>query len=719
MMQKELHSVWNVVRRHGCLSVMMCIALGMLAATVYAAPENAKLQRISVEPTESGIIISLEQSKPPQNYQLQTEEKPFRLVLVLEGSQVAFKKYENIPIEFPVNKNGMKRIVVEEKRSARDLELRNIICTVEMNQPFEYETTTQWDGQYLTIAVTPVGDLPPELSSLQRQQQAAAPVERRESTSTQMQPEAEQARQRMQAVIRDAQQQRENQQSQERIAAVRQESAERVKSGATIEQAYQKLKAESEISTLPQAREQIADTKLFTDITLPSEIKPVLRRVSTTEITSLEQCIALAISRYPPLDIAQEQERLAALRVRESKRAFYPSLLAEWSEGAGDTIEESYRNRSYGFKGEQSLYSGGRMTAALRKEQLGELIAQGNLERIKQDMIVQVTQAYFELLAAKNTVDMLADAKRIAEKILSEVEKEAQINATPQAVLLTARSLNNQAIFQWASAERERALAKLKLEKEMFTENLDISQLDYRMQHRAITVSLDDCRELAERNRVEIKVLEQTIQMADYGEDIIRSESLPNVSVVGTYGRAGEAFSERDLTLGKQWMVMGKVRWFLGGNTAETSYSKDQIVPFKITDAAAKTGSQTLNAKFSFWDNLAHFSKQKEAQITKKQAEKDLDEMRNRIRQETEDAYYSYQKFQAQMDLSASEMGYRSKQVEIARTKRRMDEATGAEIMEAEVALAQATINFQQALAGINIAIAALNRAVGVINYFQ
>ena len=94
-------------------------------------------------------------------------------------------------------------------------------------------------------------------------------------------------------------------------------------------------------------------------------------------------------------------------------------------------------------------------------------------------------------------------------------------------------------------------------------------------------------------------------------------------------------------------------------------------------------------------------------------------EMRNKIQQETEDAFYSYKRFQSQLGFSLNEIGFRRKQLEIAKTKRSMNESNAAEVMEAEFQLLQAMANYEQAIASMNVSVVSLNRAIGVVNYFK
>jgi len=93
--------------------------------------------------------------------------------------------------------------------------------------------------------------------------------------------------------------------------------------------------------------------------------------------------------------------------------------------------------------------------------------------------------------------------------------------------------------------------------------------------------------------------------------------------------------------------------------------------------------------------------------------------MKNKIRQETEEAYYSFRKYKTQLSLSINEIGYRRKQLEIVKTKRLMNDGTVPDIMDAEMQLEQANARLQEALAGVNVSIVTLNRAIGIVNYFQ
>lgn len=705
--------------------ISFSIIVGMICFVLILVPkccaqEPAKLETFELKRLKEGLQINIVHSKPPVSFNVEQLDYPRRLTIDFSGSKVTFRPYENIPIEIPINERGIRKIVIEEKIDFDRVPARSVVIHVDLDCVFYYDIDEQWNGQFLTLVIIPTGKSDKIIPGIGEGKKIGA-TPRIKKIAEIKKAEAKKVRKRLDEFTRRKRIELIRKESKGRISKVREKAKERMESGEVIEAAYKKLKAEIEVSgSLPLTREQIVEKSLYKDITMPSTVKPIVRRVRPVEkVTNLEECISVAFSKYLPLQIAKEQTKLAGLRLREARRSFYPAFLGEWNEVDGDTVTEPYRSRSYGFQAEQPIFTGGRLMATLRKEQLGESIAKGNLDRVKQELIYNVSKAYYEFVLAKNTLDIMKRAKKIQAKILEEVEKEFSIKSATLADLLSAQSLFNQVCYQVAFSERSLAITRLNMEKAMFTENLDVSNLSSHLPHRKLNVKLEECLDAAFTHRAELDVLRKSVEAAKYSQDIIRSEELPNISLVGSYGRSGEAFSQRDLNLATEWSIMGKVRWFLGGNTLETSYQKNKVIPFQITKADTTTDSQLLNAKFSFWDNLAHFTKQKEALITRKQALKDLEEMKNKIRQETEDSYYSYQRYNAQLSLAINEIGYRKKQLEIARTRRAMYEATGADVMDSELRLSQANATFQEALAGLNISIKGLNRAIGVADYFN
>ncbi|MCK4994030.1 MAG: TolC family protein [Candidatus Omnitrophica bacterium] len=701
-----------------CQQILLVCGSVLLFISMCYAQQPAKLRTFLLKKIDGGLQIHIEHSKPPVEFTVVESQNPRGLIVNFIGSNITFKNYENIPIEVPVAEEGIKRVVVEEKTDYNKVPSERVQVLIELDRTFKYNVDSQWNAQFLDLFVFP-GE-PDKRSQWTEKEKELGPRKAMVRIKEFKKIEARKAKEHLDKFTRIKRVELIKKESKEKISQLRKNAEKRMESGVEVEKAYKKLNAETSISSLPEARQQIVEKNLYKDISMPSEVKPmILKATPGDKIVRLEDCLSLALAAHLPLQVAKDQQELANLRVREARRGFYPALMGEWNETDGRTVTENYRGRSYALQGEQMLFSGGKLTATLRKEQLGGLIAKGNYERVKNELILKVTKAYYELIMAKNTIDIMQRLKEKSEQVLEEVESEFTVFWATPADLLDAQASYNQVCYQVSYSERGFAMAKLSLEKEMFLENIDITNMDFQLGRQKIETNLTECLDLAFLHRVEIKIIEQTLKAAKFSQDIIKSEEMPNVSIVGSYGRAGESFSQRSLNLATEWSLMGKIRWFLGGNTVETSYKKDKITPFRVTSTSTNVESQTLNSKFSFWDNLAHFTKAKEAQITRKQALKDKAEMKNKIRQETEDAYYTYLRYNTQLSLAVNQIGFRRKQLEILKTKRRMGEARGADVINAETQLAEANGTMQEALAGINIAIVSLNHAIGVINYFN
>ncbi len=699
------------------IAVTVSIFCGFPSASFADSP--AKLKVVNITQIKNGINLYLEHSRSPSNYTLTQEKYPPRLVLDLYDSVVTFRKYQNIPIEIPVNQKGIIKIIIEERKDYTISDKDIVRVTVWLNRNFSYDDNVQYNGKYISLNIYPEPGKNQEEKAVEQPDQLSSSPQAA-ALEKYKQLESVVATEKLHRFAEKGKAELAQKESKERLEQMRADAKKRMESSGSLEKSYAQLKAETEISSIPTVKQQLEEKRIFGDIPMPSLLKPEIKGVTfSKDVQSAEDCINLAMKNYIPLRIAREQEALAKLRLHEARRAFYPQFLGEWKETHGRTVTEPYKGRSYGFQANQPLFTGGKLTATLRKEQLGELIAQGNLEKIKQEVIFNVKKSYYELILARNTVDLMSRLKAAQTKLLSEEEKEFKIESATPADYLNAQATYNNVCYQLAYAKRAQAMAQMSLEKAMFTENVKLKNLSYRIMRRKMNTTLEQCVDLAFQNRPELKIVDYTIRAAKYGEKIIKSEDFPNISLVGSYGKSGEAFSVRNLRLASQWSLMGEVKWFLGGNTLQTSLQKEKISPFKVTSTDTTTETNTFDTKFSFWDNLAHFSKLKEAEITRDQARRDQAEMRNKIKQETEDAYYSYKRFDSQLSLAVNEIGYRRKQLEIVKTKKLMNEASTADVMQAELQLAQANANMQQALAGINMSIASMNKAIGIVDHFK
>ncbi|MFH1458880.1 MAG: hypothetical protein ABIG64_00700 [Candidatus Omnitrophota bacterium] len=129
---------------------MYCVAISCSFAQT-----SAKLKVFKLQGVKSGLNISIENSKSPLDVHITKSEYPSQLRIELLGTEITFQEYKNIPIEIPINKYGVSKIIVEQKKNFLRKPANDVFITAEMNQDFTYLTDSQWEGQYLDIVITP------------------------------------------------------------------------------------------------------------------------------------------------------------------------------------------------------------------------------------------------------------------------------------------------------------------------------------------------------------------------------------------------------------------------------------------------------------------------------------------------------------------------------------------------------------------------------------
>ncbi|WP_159987372.1 TolC family protein, partial [Novosphingobium sp. 18052] len=130
-----------------------------------------------------------------------------------------------------------------------------------------------------------------------------------------------------------------------------------------------------------------------------------------------------------PLQSALAEARAAVSRAEQARAGLLPS--AGLSAGASYTrtdvnrppIDLSTPQQTAGITASQPLYRPANRIA-FEQGQRGVDIAQARLEAAQQDLIVRLSQAYFDVLAARDTLDTL----RAQKAAVSEQRASAQRN---------------------------------------------------------------------------------------------------------------------------------------------------------------------------------------------------------------------------------------------------------------------------------------------------
>lgn len=309
------------------------------------------------------------------------------------------------------------------------------------------------------------------------------------------------------------------------------------------------------------------------------------------------------------------------------------------------------------------LYSGGKLESFIKQAEADQLIALNDLEQKKQEVIYQVTQAYYRVLQSEGLV-------RVSEQALTQIRAHLDTSQALLAEGMIAPIDLNRIKSQLSNLEHNLIRAENGFDlsvyhlNSMMGINIDtIVQLQNKLTYEPCETTLDEALEIAIRSRPEIKNIMQQRIIMEGMVDIAKSNKKPQVVMNLESGLSGW-----------QVAVMGEVPIFDGG----------------VNDA-----------------------KIRQAEINLFQVDQSRKQVEQLVEFEVRSAYLNMK--EAEKLITVTEQGIKDsmESFRIAQIKYNEGIATNTEVIDAQSALIDAEINHLNALYDYNTSHAALIKAMG------
>ncbi|MCM8765406.1 MAG: TolC family protein [Candidatus Omnitrophica bacterium] len=433
-----------------------------------------------------------------------------------------------------------------------------------------------------------------------------------------------------------------------------------------------------------------------------------------------EDWVEIALANYKPLHIAQEQVELAQMRVREARRMLFPITVVKASQTKGDTSvrDVSFRERSFGIQMEQPLTQGGELRYKWEQAQVNLDIAQREYERIKADYILEVKRAYYNLLIYIMNAGIYEEIFEEAERFLEMAKRHFEEKLITQLEFLNVQSLYSQVKYQLVAAQKDRTLAELTFKQVLNLDSTVPLEIEPWLKFEKLDLNLQKCKEIAFKKRPELSINELIVKFNELGQKVADAKERLKVSLSGFLGRSGSAYETEPLNLKTDWFLGLKLSKAFGGNTLNTTLTKEETVP-RLSLSQEKTGSMSAGAEFSLLDGLARFSEKKSANVEYLRAVNELWEVRKTIESEVVNSFNEYQKALYQLDNVLERIQFQKKRVEVTEARWKLNEAGISDVLEAKIALASERAYFNNLLANYYGALSALTKACGLYKYAE
>jgi len=401
---------------------------------------------------------------------------------------------------------------------------------------------------------------------------------------------------------------------------------------------------------------------------------------------TLDQAVDYALEHNPEILQLTYEHGKAQAGVGEARSTFYPSVTASGSyayltdipvfeiDGVPVPFGQS-ENYNFQVSLQQILFAWGKFYAYYKIADISEKIAELNVVRKKQEIRYAVTDAFYGLLVFEETV-------RLSRESLMQLERHAQSVETRYKAGLVSQFDLLRAQVQVANLKPQVIEAEngLRLAREGFKMLLGLPL------HQEFTVSgelamfeevfeLEELIDAALEERIELKNLHKTQEIADYGKAVARSEFLPT---------------------------------FVAGATYE------HTKPFGITgDEWGSNIVFNIGFEFPLFSGFKRVYQYRKATLALREAELALENLEKAIRLEVKQAYFNFTAAEEAITTAQENVGQSEKAFEIIETRYKNGLATNLEFMDAQLAMMQAQANYLSALKNYYTSRAEILKAIG------
>ena len=413
--------------------------------------------------------------------------------------------------------------------------------------------------------------------------------------------------------------------------------------------------------------------------------------IDLSQPLTLEQCIQIGLERSTSMRNARLSLAIQELRVKNARARYFPQIFSNGNYDFSDRLDFGFEPENYnlGLRGQYTLWDNGQREGsfAQAKESLTATVSRN--ERTKQDLILDITVAYYDVLKRQELVkvseQVLATSQENTERIRDFEELGTLIPADVATAELREGNdelslLNNRNSLQIAQATLPRLLG------------LDPGVL--------LAVSVDESYQLYQERgtieRVEMPV-EEAIQIA--------LTTRPE-------------FQERQANIKSQeWsLTLARLqRWPRLNANVDYNVNLDDYLRERESFSDFRSWSAGVSMNFTLFDGGILGNRVKELKMQLEQTRENASDLERSVALAVRQAYLTLQRSEIAVDISKKQVT--NAQLSLAVIQGRFDvgKAILLELLDAQTSYAQALTNEVNAFYDYKIAQTRLQDAMGVL----
>ncbi len=254
----------------------------------------------------------------------------------------------------------------------------------------------------------------------------------------------------------------------------------------------------------------------------------------------------------------------------------------------------------------QPIYMGGAIKAANKIADIGESMADDDLDLKRQATLYGVYQAYWTTVSLEQKRNLALSYKELVEKLSQDVKKMITQGVATKADGLRVDVRVNEADMQLTQVVNGLSLSKMLLCQLCgLPLNEDIQLTDSaESKGNASALTLDNSADSTYSDRPEIRLLEHSIAISEQTTNLIRAGNLPKVSLVGGYMTTNpsvyDGFRRRFSGVWNVGVIIQVPIWDWFDTTYKIRASKaaTNIAKMELSDAREKVELQVTQSQY-------------------------------------------------------------------------------------------------------------------------
>lgn len=414
----------------------------------------------------------------------------------------------------------------------------------------------------------------------------------------------------------------------------------------------------------------------------------VSRAGESTEILSLEKTIETAVSNNIGLLKAKEKINAATAKKNASRANFFPTFNAtyqyrhNYEEISNRLLGITTPENEYVFAASvtQPLFAGFSILNSYRLAGLGLDAADLNEKIVRLDIVYQASKAYFSVLKAIKIKNVLEDTVTLLLSHENVAKSFYEVGMTPLNDLLKSQ-------VELANSRQDLTTAgnNLEIAKAEFNNILrrDVNapvNLEDILDYIPLANELGYYLDLAEKNRLEIKLADLEIQIAEKEAALARKDYYPTVTLSGTRYQRG-------------------TDWDVDGGSG-------------ISDPNSWNISAVASWNFWEWGKTSYGEKEKKSQIL--QTKLNRDAIIDKIRVEVKQSFLKTKEAESNIITVRKAIEQAKENLRISQERYKEQISTSTDVLDAQTLLSRTMTNYYNALYDFKISKASLSRALSM-----